>query len=289
MKFHEISLRLALVALAFLFAVACQVSARQEQPGCYGGRGQQSADIAGFTIKVFRHIQAYGKEQEAECISEVRSAAGKLVFSAEDHGLQILPISGADINGDGVPDVVIEGYTGGAHCCWNYWILSLGARPRLLFHLYNERDADFAKEQCGSILIATLDGRFDYFDGLSHAATPFPPLYFRLEGQRLVDVSAEFWPRYETEIRKARERISAEEISSFRANWLKDRSRNPFEDTRAKVLTIVLAYLYGGRLAEAWQALYEMWPPSDQQRIKRLILETRASGLPQRRENKKWR
>lgn len=288
MKFYEVSLRSALLALPLLLAIPAEATARQDIPGCYGGRGQQSADIAGFTIKAFRHPQADAEEHEDQCLFEVRSAVGKLVFSAEDHGLQILPISGVNINGEGEPAAVVEGYTGGAHCCWNYWILSLGSRPQLLFHLYNERAANFVKEQRGSVLIETMDGRFDYFDELSHAATPFPFLYFRLEGQQLVDVSAEFWSRYEAEITKAREQLSAEELSGFRSNWVKDKSGDPFEDTRAKVLTIVFAYLYGGRPAEAWQALSEMWPPGDRQRIKRLILKTRADGLAHRRENKKW-
>ncbi|MBI1318804.1 MAG: hypothetical protein GC168_07620 [Candidatus Hydrogenedens sp.] len=35
-----------------------------------------------------------------------------------------LPLSdGVDVTGDGVPDAVIELYTGGAHCCYNYLIL----------------------------------------------------------------------------------------------------------------------------------------------------------------------
>lgn len=49
--------------------------------------------------------------------------------------------------------------------------------------------------------------------------------------------------------------------------------------TVKRVLTIVLNYLYSGREAQAWQALDEMWPASDEQRVKGLILERRARGL----------
>ncbi len=42
---------------------------------------------------------------------------------------------------------------------------------------------------------------------------------------------------------------------------------------------IVLAYLYSGREAQARQALQELWPPFDQERIWNLILETRHNGI----------
>jgi len=49
--------------------------------------------------------------------------------------------------------------------------------------------------------------------------------------------------------------------------------------TVKRVLTIVLNYLYSGREPQAWQALDEMWPPSDKERVRGLILERQARGL----------
>ncbi len=49
--------------------------------------------------------------------------------------------------------------------------------------------------------------------------------------------------------------------------------------TVKKVLVIVLNYLYSGRDDQAWQALGEMWPPADVERVKKLILERRSRGL----------
>ena len=46
-----------------------------------------------------------------------------------------------------------------------------------------------------------------------------------------------------------------------------------------RVLTIVLNYLYSGREEQAWKALEELWPASDQGRVKGLILERRGRGL----------
>ena len=45
------------------------------------------------------------------------------------------------------------------------------------------------------------------------------------------------------------------------------------------MLIVVLAYLYSGRESQAWQALGEMWPQSDQARIKAIIMERRSRGM----------
>ncbi len=50
-------------------------------------------------------------------------------------------------------------------------------------------------------------------------------------------------------------------------------------EVKSAVLTIVLAYLYSGREAEAWNALEAMWPPTDRKRIQDAIVKARATGL----------
>lgn len=35
---------------------------------------------------------------------------------------------GTDVNGDGTPDLVLFGWSGGAHCCFTTWVFSLGAQ-----------------------------------------------------------------------------------------------------------------------------------------------------------------
>ena len=52
-----------------------------------------------------------------------------------------------------------------------------------------------------------------------------------------------------------------------------------FADAKPVVLEIVYSYLYSGREDEAWQTLDNMWPAADRERIKKLIIKTRATGL----------
>lgn len=278
------SARLLLVGV-FLSVLGPFAFARGEK-GCYAGRGEQSTSIQGFSIRVFRHPHADEEKYLDECLAEIKNATGELVFSDEDHGLKILPISGTDINGDGDPDAVIEGYTGGAHCCWDYWMVSLGSHPGLLAHLYNERAASFTKTNDGKVLIETLDGRFDYFDGLSHKASVFPRVYLRLSGKHLEEVNSEFRSEYLKDVEYAQKSLIDSELVEFRQSFSPGGDRFPegYEDTRQKVLTVVLAYLYSGKPEEAWQYLDAMWPPADKERIRKLILKTRGNGLANRRD-----
>ncbi|MBI4461835.1 MAG: hypothetical protein HY653_02915, partial [Acidobacteria bacterium] len=206
------------------------------------------------------------------------------VFTASDWDILLHEATGKDINVDGTPEVVLEGLSGGAHCCWTYWIVSLGDPPGLVREIENQRDAAFTDiDGDGRIEISTQDGAFDYFDDLSHAETPFPFAILRLEGNTLKDVSPEFWTLYEREISEARAQLPPERLNRFRkvrsTEQMDEVAWDEYREVKGLVLTIVFAYLYGGRAEEAWNVLEGMWPRDDQERIWYLILETRANGV----------
>jgi hypothetical protein len=92
-----------------------------------------------------------------------------------------------------------------------------------------------------------------------------------VEPDGLRDVSWQFVEQYDSEIALARAKIAEGEIRKFQVA--------DFEDAKKVVLEIVFSYLYSGREAQAWQTLNEMWPARDKDRIKKLILETKAEGI----------
>jgi hypothetical protein len=209
--------------------------------------------------------------------------------------MKLLEIAGQDLNADGDADVVFEGYSGGAHCCWSYWIVSLGNPPGLLLAIENERQASFHSANDGRVEIWTLDGVFDYFDGLSHAESFFPTVVLRLEKQVLRDVGSEFQEEYDKEIAEARNGLNPEALQRFRRiqdicaiGGDEERACDveapedeyfALRKVKALVSTIVLSYLYSGREAEAWKALDEMWPPADKERSKRAFMSARQCGV----------
>jgi len=87
--------------------------------------------VNGFSIKV-KSIADPDDPDEMVCEAVVTSPVGKIVYEDSDQGMELDPITGRDINGDGQPDAVLVSYSGGAHCCWTYHLISLGKKPGLI-------------------------------------------------------------------------------------------------------------------------------------------------------------
>ncbi len=147
------------ISIALLSLLIMPFVSAADKPQCWPGKGAFRRNLPGFTISVFP-----AKDIVRGCLVTVRTRSGHVVFRGEDFGISI-GADNLDINGDGHPDLVIEGYSGGAHCCWTYWIISLGDPPGLIKRIKNERGAEFERARTGKVEIWTLDGGFDYFDG----------------------------------------------------------------------------------------------------------------------------
>ena len=186
------------------------------------------------------------------CRGTVTPPQGRRVTVAQEWALSVDDISGNDINGDGIPKVVFDAFSGGEKCCYLYWIVSLEKKPQVLREIRNQVPLVFRKRTDGGTEIRTGEGSFDLFF-LPHSEAVIPEMVLRLEGDRLVDVSSEYREEYDRQIAQL--------------------------PTVKRVLTVVLNYLYSGREEQAWQALDEMWPPSDKERVQGLIMERRARGL----------
>lgn len=47
-------------------------------------------------------------------------------------------VPGSDVNADGIPDLVVFGWSGGAHCCFVAWVFSLGDEFAILAEIVGE-------------------------------------------------------------------------------------------------------------------------------------------------------
>jgi len=266
--------------LSFILVLASGISASaSNEPACMHGRGHISKKLTGgFEIQVSPFPDKSNPDLD-ECEAEIYNPSGDVFFSEHDWSF-VIELAGPDVNGDGIPDVVLEAYSGGAHCCWTYYIISLGSKPGLIKKFENTRDAAFFwNKENRRIQIATRDGNFDYFDEVCHACSPFPLVYLRLDGANLVDISPEHASDYDQIIRDSQNALTTEVRQRLKALTVKPSEAGPVGSARYKALTIVFAYLYSGREEQARQALRELWPPFDQERIWNLILETRHNGV----------
>jgi hypothetical protein len=245
---------------------------------------QQAHKIGTYILRILPTIpdkkDKDDKDQDADprCRAVLTSASGKRMTIAYEWALSLDPISGTDLNGDGKPELVLSGYSGGLHCCYVYEVVSLGRTPQVLHTFANPVPISFEKQPDGTALIRAVDGVFDYFI-VPHTDAVIPQLVLKPEGNNLVDVSAQYPEIYDREIEQARSQLTPGDLEKFRKSNFHDKLFTDQVPTVRKVLTIVLNYIYSGREDRAWQTLDELWPANDVSRVKSLIAERRRRGM----------
>jgi hypothetical protein len=201
----------------------------------------------------------------------------------QDARISIFQGTGEDIFGNGNPGLILEGFSGGAHCCFTYIFADLGDQPVILGNITNQTGFYVFKDSSdGKYKVLTSDGAFDYFDDLCHACTPIPKVVLELQGRHLRDVSAKFTADYDEDIEHAKAKITPNQLTMFLTKdnlSEEDQSGSESDDVRGAILQVVLDYLYSGRQKMAWQTLDQMWPAKDRQRIKDLIMKTKSEGI----------
>jgi hypothetical protein len=149
--------------------------------------------------------------------------------------------------------LVVEQYSGGAHCCYSYWIYDLSDNPRLLF--------DNDKYGTGNQLIPfDLDGdgvfefkhsvmAFDYFH-MSHASSVFPQAIFAYDKK-----AGEYRPANQRFQSYALQGIEDDikEFETLKAQGNPDNDEIYSERYFSAVLQVTLKYIYAGKEQEAWE------------------------------------
>jgi hypothetical protein len=98
-----------------------------------------------------------------------------------------LPEPGKDITGDGLPDLVIEVYSGGAHCCFEYLILSLGEEVKKLDRISGGNSSFEFKDLNGDGIYEAIgnDDTFAYWE-TSYVESPMPGVILKFDGKKYV-------------------------------------------------------------------------------------------------------
>jgi hypothetical protein len=263
-------------------------SPRTPKTACWDGQGRLTRTLHGTHIEIKPDVDHEAKD-EPFCGLLIEDSARRKLVSEIDYSFSILETN-LDVNGDGIPDLIVEAYSGGAHCCWTYYIVQLGPNPRLLHKIENDRAISFYPDKStNAVYLTAEDGVFDYFDGFCHACTVFPEITLRFEGGKIFDASPQQTAWYDKRIVENQKALSTKDREILRSVTGEPRKddaeggpgaitrREP--DRAARALAIVLAYLYSGREKQARQALKELWPPFDQERMWSSILDTREKGL----------
>jgi hypothetical protein len=253
-----------------------QANAQKPVLECPPAEGEaQVRKYSGYSVRLTQS-SVRGNRCQALVTPPGKAATGKKV--ATDWALSINELSGIDVNGDGKPELIVQGFSGGAHCCYTYRIVGLTQGMPLIREIHNQVPVVFKARDDGAVELNTGDGVFDYFL-IPHANAVIPQLFFRLDGKELVDLGPQHLSDYDREIEKARSQLNAEDLDKLKKSNYSEGMLFDQLATVQKVITIVLNYLYSGRQDEAWRTLDEMWPPSDKERVEKLILERRSRGF----------
>lgn len=249
---------------------------------CRSGDRPMSYPVGKYKIKLVPSDQQSGDPEET-CDAFLLNPDGSERLLHEDASISILRGTGEDVFGNGHPGVILEGFSGGAHCCFTYIFADLGDTPLVLPEIENQTGFYVFKDpSSGRYRILTWDGAFDYFDDFCHACSPAPIVVLEAYGTGLRDVSGEYVADYDDVIADSKAKIEPEKLNLFAGSSglsKHDPAWGESEEIRRAILEIVFAYLYSGRENTAWQALDQMWPETDRERIKMLIVTTKAKGI----------
>jgi hypothetical protein len=185
-------------------------------------------------------------------------------------------LSGADIECSGYPNVIVERYSGGAHCCFATDVYDL-AEALVVVELPPSPGGNVA----GRFVDLDADGIFEYLsadDSFAYAYCAFAGsaavpvvLAYDTARHRYVPASSGYPQVYAGAIERDTERARAASLGASDVGW----------DGTAKcgVLPLVLDYLYSGDPNEAWGALELYYPFSDRDEF-RAEIETLVSRSP---------
>jgi hypothetical protein len=163
-----------------------------------------------------------------------------------------------DLDADGQPKLILGTFSGGAHCCFDYYLYSLGEKPQRLAVIPAKHSELTIQENPSSddlpaaVTLWVVDWTFQFWTGGSFASAPSARVALRLcEGHLHVD---------EDHMRK---KSALEELQQYIQNnhdyqqW-KDGKENP---SGLDVLVDgVLDLIYTGHLTDAEQLLNTLWP-----------------------------
>lgn len=174
----------------------------------------------------------------------------------------------ADITGEGNPDVIIQRYTGGAHCCFQTLIYDVGSSltPVLTTPISNCSGQLVDISGDGMPEFLTCDDSFAY-TFCAFAGSPMPKVLLQHQpGRGFVPASSSYPEQYADAI--VRDRLTAENASQ---------NSSP-EEVRCAVLHLVLDYLYSGQQEEGWAALEQYYPLDDlddfRQEIESILMDS---------------
>ena len=215
------------------------------------------------------------RDADHTCRADVRARDGRVLAEA-DTAIAITT-QYADLDGDGVPELLMAADSGGSAGHSDSFVLTERPQPALVAKHEGCAMTVHAASDPLNRALATCDLAFVFFESLCNACSPRPLMFFLVRDGKLVPAHHQFVSRYDTHIQEDEQAMPPDDLQAFVASSSAD--ARAYVDSRARglVLEIAADYLYSGREQRAREALARMWPAWDRHRI----FEELRSRIPQ--------
>jgi hypothetical protein len=225
--------------------------------------------IGEYTVRLWRDTAAdEGTFHNILIISQPGQADVKIEAVSELNDL-----TGSDFTGAGYPDLAIETYSGGAHCCFSTLVYELGPTlKKVLESPAVDCEGEFKDlDNDGKMEFITCDNAFAY-EFCCFAGSPLVTAVMRYEpGRGYVPASPHYPQVYADDIVRDRQ-LAIGAIPDDKCEW--------DSTTKCSILPLVLDYLYSGRQDQAFVELHRLYRFEDEDAFRKQILEkANASSL----------
>ena len=166
-----------------------------------------------------------------------------------------------DFLGRGDKQLIIRTYSGGGHCCTDYYIYDLSAKFRIV---YNSSKYDSANEIGSELVPVDIDGdgiyefyqdvmAFDYDGAGGHASASFPPAIFRFDrGSGRFDLATKRFPKFVLAQLSKNLTYLDKEIAENKDTYVSADDRAEY-DEEYRVRETFLFWMYAGKREKAWE------------------------------------
>ncbi len=230
-----------------------------ESEPCPGGRKKTGeASFQKYTVRTYRYPNSFG------CV--VISRDGKPVYKQTSMVFQIggspdLPLEGkqglltpmgTDVTGLGLPDLIIGEWTGGAHCCFVFYVFELGAERLRKVATIDAKHSDLVYfedvDHDGRFEFLINDWTFAYWrTGFMQSPAPDVILRFR-DGKFRMALELMRKP-------SPKDEVLAQRAKDIAAKW-GSLGPGPPHEYWGELLDLI----YSGNAGRAWKFAEQCWP-----------------------------
>lgn len=164
-----------------------------------------------------------------------------------------------DKTGDGTPDLAVEYYTGGAHCCYEITFFELGERVRQLptIGTGNDRMTAIAKRPTGGLRFEFAEQSFAYWN-INFAQSPMPEVVYEFDKSDKLVPHFELMKKSAPTLAKLKRDANAMRLT-INLNPYTSPEDN-FNDWKEPFWSEMLDLIYTGHEDLAWQYFDLVWP-----------------------------